>query len=106
MRKNNCGKSIMRIFAVIASIGGVIFLFRDKILACPIVQKFLASKTDCPLCSKLRQHHSQEEPTDVSEEEMEEEEAFDHAFDVDPAAEREYVSLNINSHKSSETVEE
>lgn len=98
MKKNHFVKTLMRIFAIIASIGGVLFLFRDKILSCPIIKRFLDSKEDCPLCSKLRTHKAEEEDseteTDVDDE------AFEHAFDVDPATTREYVSLNINSHRS------
>ncbi len=97
MKKNNLVKTFMRIFAVLASVGGVLFLFRDKILSCTIVQRFLDSKEDCPLCSKLR---SYQETSDLMAEEVDpDEEAFEHAFDTDPTTAREYVSLNINPHR-------
>ena len=107
MKKNHFVKTLMRIFAIIASISGVLFLFRDKILSCPCVKRFLDLKKDCPICSKLRSYESNDET--LEDETDLEEEAFEHAFDLDPATTREYVSLNINSHRvetPEETVEE
>lgn len=98
MKKNSIIKTCMRLFALIASIGGVLYLFRDKILSCSIIRNYVNEHPNCPLCSKLkRQNH-----TNTLDEFDEDEEAFEHAFDEDPATAREYVSLNINPHKNIE----
>lgn len=97
MKKNGIIKTLMKLFALLASISGIAFLFRDKIRSCTTVKNFLDSKKDCPFFSKLRSH--QEDSNGVTEEIDEDEEAFEHAFDEDPATSREYVSLNINPHR-------
>lgn len=95
MKKNSIIKTFMRLFALFASIGGILFLFRDKILSCPKIHDFMKKHPNCPICSKFMPQTSD----DIFDED---EEAFEHAFDEDPANAREYVSLNINPHKEIE----
>lgn len=94
MKRNSFIKTFMRIFALLASIGGVIFLFRDKILSYPKLRNYMESHPDCPLCSKLKQHLPDQKEDTLDDED----EDFEHAFDEDPTTAREYVSLNINPH--------
>ncbi len=97
MKKNGIIKTLMKLFALLASISGIAFLFRDKICSCQAIKSFIDSRKNCPLFSKLRSYGQHSDV--VSEEVDEEEEAFEHAFDEDPATSREYVSLNINPHR-------
>lgn len=97
MKKNGIIKTLMKLFALLASISGIVFLFRDKICSCKAIQKLIDSRKNCPLFSKLRSYGQHSDV--VSEEVDEDEEAFEHAFDEDPATSREYVSLNINPHR-------
>lgn len=96
MKKNSIIKTLMKFFALLASISGLMFLFRDKILSSQKIKEYMESNPDSPLCSKL----SAFKTASTNEEEVDEdEEAFEHAFDEDPATSREYVSLNINPHR-------
>lgn len=90
MKKNDCFKTLMKCFAVLASVGGVLYLFKDKIKECPIF------KGSCPL-RKHKVHSDKEEKNDdFLDEDLEDDDCFDHAFDIDPATDREYVSLTIS----------
>lgn len=98
MKKNNFIKTVMSIFAIFASIGGILFLFRDKIST--IVQKLHNSN---PLCKKLFSCFEPTKDKVTSSDSLEEDEddfSFEHAFDEDPTTAREYVSLNINLRKT------
>lgn len=101
MKKNNFIKLFMSIFAIFASIGGVLFLFRDKIST--FIQSLHNSNH---LCKKLfsftcfESQKSSAENAHISEDD--DEFSFEHAFDEDPTTAREYVSLNINSRKNEE----
>lgn len=102
MKKNNFIKIFMSVFAIFASIGGVLFLFRDKI------SNFIESiHNSNHLCKKLfsfscfQREKNNSTASDILEYD-EDEFSFEHAFDEDPTTSREYVSLNINTRKTEE----
>lgn len=103
MKKNSFLKIFMSIFALFASIVGFLFLFRDKISTYAHsvkVPKHLWKQ--CPLHSIFNKKNSSIDNTIILEDD--EDFCFEHAFDEDPANAREYVSLNINSHKVEEPI--
>lgn len=91
MRKNSFFKTLVKCFAIVASIGGVLYLCKDKILSSPLFNSeednfFTRLKEKCPCCCNKEETYLDEE-----------EEEFDDVFSEDPANDREYVSLNITS---------
>lgn len=105
MKKNNFIKTFMQVFAILASIGGILFLCKDKIKACPCF-----SKGGCLTSLKekfTRKPEVADKMKDTDDESDEDDDdSFLHAFDVDPASEREYVSLTINSSTKAEAAAE
>lgn len=81
--KKNGFTTLLKATAVLASIGGIAYVYRDKILSCPIV-------------SSLKEKISGSE-----EDIFDEEDYFEESTDVDTedTTSREYVSLDIESTK-------
>ena len=103
MKKNSIIKTLMKVFALFASISGIVFLFRDKILSCPKIKSYAEAHPNCPFFAKLTSLQNQ---TETPNNTFDEDDAFEHAFDEDPATSREYVSLNINPHRETITSEQ
>ncbi len=84
--KKNSFTTLLKATAVLASIGGLAYVFRDKIMSCPVV-------------SSLKEKLSGSEEDIFDEENYFEENTDDNAEDV---ASREYVSLDIESTKEND----
>lgn len=81
--KKNSFTTLLKVTAVLASIGGIAYIFKDKIMSCPVV-------------SSLKEKLSGSEEDIFDEENYFEENTDDNAEDI---ASREYVSLDIESAK-------
>lgn len=102
MKKNSLFKSLMKLFALLASIGGILYLFKDKLLNSSL---FAA---DGPF-HKIKETFTTETDREVTENDNSDEDddySFEHAFDVDPAEQREYVSLNITGQSTADQDED
>lgn len=96
MKKHSPFKTLMKLFALLASIGGILYLFKDKLLSSSLFAP------DGPLY-KLKETFTTEsdmEPFEHEDMTDDEDYNFEHAFDVNPAEEREYVSLNITGQSA------
>ncbi len=82
--KKNGFTTLLKATAVLASIGGLAYLYRDKIL-------------DCPVVSSLKEKISGSEEDIFDEEDYFEESTN---TDTEDIASREYVSLDIDSAKT------
>lgn len=88
--KKNGFTTLLKATAVLASIGGLAYVYRDKILGCPVV-------------SSLKEKISGSEEDIFDEEDYFEESTN---TDTEDIASREYVSLDIDSTKTTSKDEE
>lgn len=104
MKKNNFIKVFMSIFAIFASIGGFLFLFRDRFSNFTQIIQEKAESLQHFFCTHKAQKKTNAPSSDTFDED-EDEFSFEHAFDEDPTTAREYVSLNINPRKVEDTID-
>lgn len=105
MSKKKSGiKSAFKLFAVVASVGGVLYVFKDKIKE----SKILDNTEDNPLnklkekvCNTINNKDKFYDDEDDSVKESDED--FVDAFDEAHTKDREYVSINITSKQETES---